>query len=639
MPMITIGRCRQLNSQVVKASLVLTILLAMPFLLSGSNVHAANGDFLWAKSMGGTGFDEGYDIAVDSSGNVHTTGFFQGTVDFDPGPGIFNLVSSGGFDVFVSKLDSNGNFLWAKSMGGTGLDQGLGIAVDGSGNVHTTGLFQGTVDFDPGPDIFNLTSNGGRDSFVSNLDSNGNFLWAKSMGATGLDEGLGIALDGSGNVHTTGNFSGTADFDPGPDIFNLVSNGDRDSFVSNLDSNGNFLWAKSMGATVFDEGLGIALDGSGNVHTTGLFQGTVDFDPGPDTFNLTSSGSEDVFVSKLDSNGDFVWAKSMGGPGGDGGIDIAMDGSGNVHTTGYFSGTSDFDPGPGIFNLTSNGGRDSFVSKLDSNGNFLWAKSMGGAGFDEGLGIAVDSSGNVHTTGLFQGTVDFDPGPDTFDLTSIGSHDVFISKHDSNGDFVWAKSMGGPGSDVSRNIAVDGSGNVHIVGRFDGTADFDPGPGTFDLASNGGFDIFISKLSHLQPPQLTVIKTVVTDDGGTAAAGDWTMDITGINVSSTGFPGAESPGVTITLDAGPYSIDESGGPSGYVKSLSADCAGTITVGESKTCTITNDDVARVGGSTSFLASSGSSSRSIVLFAGGVAAVVAIAIGGGWYSQRRCRPKR
>ena len=325
--------------------------------------------------------------------------------------------------------------------------------------------------------------------------------------------------------------------------FNLTSSGGSDVFVSKLDSDGNFVWAKSMGGTGFDFGFGIAVDGSGNVHTTGQFRSTTaDFDPGPGTFNLTSSGSSDVFVSKLDSSGNFVWAKSMGSSLSFG---IAVDGSGNVHTTGSFSGTADFDPGPGTFNLTSSGDLDVFVSKLDSNGNFVWAKSMRGTGFDQGRSIAVDGSGNVHTTGSFSGTADFDPGPGTFNLFGGGNSKVFVSKLDSDGNFVWAKSMGGPRIDQGLGIAVDGSGNVHTTGSFDGTADFDPGPGTFNLTSSGS-DIFVSKLGHLQLPQLTVIKTVVTDDSGTAVAGDWTMDITGTNVTNTGFPGAESPGVTIT---------------------------------------------------------------------------------------------
>jgi hypothetical protein len=278
-------------------------------------------DLVWARQMGGSHKNnEGFSVAVDGSGNVYTTGFFEGTVDFDPGLGVFNLTGAddAGLDVFVSKLDSAGNFVWARRMGGTDWiwdwARGRGVAVDGGGNVYTTGEFRGTVDFDPGAGVFNLTSTGGQnfdadpDIFVSKLDSAGNFVWARRMGAGGRDVGRSVAVDGSGNVYTTGVFRGTVDFDPGAGVFNLpdISGG----FVSKLDTAGNFVWARQLGGVV----EGVAVDGSGNVYTAGFFRGTVDFDPGAGVFNLTSANLHgEIFVSKLDSAGNFVWAGQMGG--------------------------------------------------------------------------------------------------------------------------------------------------------------------------------------------------------------------------------------------------------------------------------------------------------------------------------------
>jgi len=200
-------------------------------------------------------------------------------------------------------------------------------------------------------------------------------------------------------------------------------------------------------------------------------------------------------LTALAADGDFVWAKKMGGPGDDYGLGIAVDAAGNVYTTGWFQGTADFDPGPATFNLTSAGQSDIFVSKLDRAGNLVWAKQMGGTDWDAGFGIAVDAAGNVYTTGVFSGTVDFDSGPDTFNLTSAGQSDIFVSKLDSAGSFVWAKQMGGTSYDVGRGIAVDAAGNVYTMGDFGDTVDFDPGPGVFTLTSAGSYDIFVSKLS------------------------------------------------------------------------------------------------------------------------------------------------
>jgi len=130
---------------------------------------------------------------------------------------------------------------------------------------------------------------------------------------------------------------------------------------------------------------------------------------------------------------------------------------------------------------------ESLTGPLHANGDFVWAKGMGGTGVDEGGSIVADSSGNIYTTGVYQGTADFDPGISTTNLTSAGSSDIFITKLDSSGNFVWAKSMGGAGDDFGKGIVLD-SGNVYIVGDFQGTADFDPSTGTTNLTSAGSSD-------------------------------------------------------------------------------------------------------------------------------------------------------
>jgi hypothetical protein len=230
-------------------------------------------------------------------------------------------------------------------------------------------------------------------------------------------------------VYTTGYFGGpAADFNPGVGIFNLTSLGGG-TFISKLDAAGNFVWAKAMsGEPRREASSSITLDASGNVYTTGNFNRTNDFDPGAGTFNLTSAGYGDIFISKLDAAGNFVWAKAMEGTFNENSFAIALDDSGNVYTTGSFQRTVDFDPGAGTFNLTSSGGidiDDIFISKLDTAGNFVWAKSMGGAYNDQGNSIALDDSGNVYTTGSFRAPagapVDFDPGAGTFDLSGKGA--------------------------------------------------------------------------------------------------------------------------------------------------------------------------------------------------------------------------
>lgn len=193
----------------------------------------------------------------------------------------------------------------------------------------------------------------------------------------------------------------------------------------------------------------------------------------------------------------FEWAKRIGGPGYDQDIRIAKNVHGNVHFIGSFEGTIDFDPGAGISNLTSVGLLDVFILKLDSIGNFLWAKRIGGLGNDSGVNIAVDSLGNIYTFGHFTGTADFDPGAGTSNVTSIGGTDIFVSKLDPDGTLLWVKSFGGSNYDLSSSIAIDDLGNIYMTGTFTETVDFDPGGGVSTLTSEGANDRFILKLGTL----------------------------------------------------------------------------------------------------------------------------------------------
>jgi hypothetical protein len=231
----------------------------------------------------------------------------EGTYDLDPGPGTFELTTID-YDAYVCKLDSSGNFVWAITFdhsagGGSAAISGT---VEGD-HVYTVGDFHGTVDFDPGPGTFEMTSDEGRD-FVSKHDSTGNFVWAGQLGALPR----GVVVHPNGDVYTIGFFTDTNDFDPGPGTFFLTPLGDSDGFVSKLDSAGNFVWAGQLGGPNRVRPWEVVVDSNGDVYTAGRFTGTVDFDPGPGTFYLTSS-EETGFVCKLDSAGNFVWAGQLGG--------------------------------------------------------------------------------------------------------------------------------------------------------------------------------------------------------------------------------------------------------------------------------------------------------------------------------------
>ncbi len=492
-----------------------------------------DGDYRWAKSIGGANEQQGYDIDVDESGNAFIAIGFNGTTDFDPNVGTENVTPQGGYDVATVKLNSSGDFVWVQSVGGNGDDFPRALAVDDSGNVYAAGDFHNTVDFDPTAGTFNLSGVASGDVFVVKLSQRqtgdytfpqvvpGDYVvrevnqlgwrqtlpslsevtigevneppvaagssFAFNVGANGSDIGRAVVTDVSGNVYVVGEFEGTVDFDPSPGVVSLTSFGDTDAFVAKYTATGALAWARQLGGSNADLGLAAALDSNGHLYITGYFAGTADFDPGTDTFNLTSGGSDDAFVSKLDADGNFLWARRLGGSSRVYASGIGVDGVDNVYIAGGFQGTADLDPGTGTTNLTSAGVTDGYVTKLDSTGNFVWARQFGGSGNDGPGGMTVDDAGNVYTTGSFQSTADFDPGVDTFNLVSAGDNDAFVSKLDANGDFVWARRLGASQRDQAYSIAVDGGGSVYTTGIFHVTVDFDPGPGTANLTSAGEF--------------------------------------------------------------------------------------------------------------------------------------------------------
>jgi len=302
-----------------------------------------------------------------------------------------------------------------------------------------------------------------------------------------------IARDPSGAIYLTGSFAGTADFGPGLRSAALTSAGNLDAFVVKLDQAGSLAWARRLGGPLTDQGAAVVADASG-VYVAGTFEGTADLDPGSGTVDGVSQGGTDVFLMRLDGDGNLVWARTFGGPVNDGATALAVAG-GALYLVGDFRGTVDLDPGTGVASATSaNGATDIFVSKFDLSGTLVWARTVRGSQNDFSQGIASDGVG-VYITGIFSGTVDFDPGPGMALLTATqDSPEVFILRLDADGGLVWVEAIGGAGIEASSDIAVDGSG-VYVTGYFAGTADFDPGPGTIALTSvAGSVDAFVMKL-------------------------------------------------------------------------------------------------------------------------------------------------
>jgi len=366
--------------------------------------YDTGGHHLWSKRLGDTGGDVALGVAVDETGAVVVTGYFEGSVDFGGGA----LVSNGSIDLFLVKYSPLGGHLWSRSVGSSATESGVDVAVDASGGILLTGYVGGTVDFGGG----DLTGPGGADTFLAKFDSGGGHVWSALHGGTDTDTGWNVAFSGGGLV-LAGYFKGTADVGGGP----MISTGDNDIYVAGYDANGGHLWSHSFGSVQDDQPAGIGVDANGRVTLTGYFHDTVDFGGG----GLTSTDDDDVFLVQYDASGNHEWSQAFGGIAKDKIYGLVVDGSDNVVITGGFPNSIDF----GGDVLTREGSYDEiYVAKFDASGSHVWSGKYGSSLDDAGRGIAVDGYDNVVITGIHEGDIDFGGGL----LANRGFYDVFVAK-------------------------------------------------------------------------------------------------------------------------------------------------------------------------------------------------------------------
>lgn len=378
-----------------------------------------------------------------------------------------------------------------ESIGGSLDEYAQCVQVDNIGNVYLTGRFSGTCDFDPGSSTFNLISKGAADIFFAKYNKLGELVFAKSIGSSGDDSGESLAIDSKHELYIGGYFSDTVDFDPGTSVKKLSSKGATDIFFARFDSTGNLIFAKAMGETDYDGVNKLIMDSKNNIYILGFFSNTFDTDPGNDVHNLIAAGQSDIFFCKYDLNGNFIYAKDIGGKEYETGSDFKVDIYGNLVITGYFRGTADFDPDTSEFILSSKGNYDIFLARYDKNGVLLFAKSMGNKGDDESRSLGVDKDGYLFISGYFEKTVDFDPGDGITEKISKGNADMFFAKYDSTGQFIAAQSHGGIYDDAAYVIHIDGIGNIHVAGTFGDSVDFEESSAMNVLKSRGANDIFL----------------------------------------------------------------------------------------------------------------------------------------------------
>lgn len=437
----------------------------------------------WVKSFdlsSGTGAVTS--SCIDNNGNIFVVGHFTNPTDFDPGPGTMNITPTG-YDGFVCKYDSSGNFLWAKSFDGGTTCYCRAISVDAWNNIILTGRFQNNGDFDPGPGIVTLNASG-TNTYVLKLNNNGGFIWAKSIDSPQTNSAFDLTNDSNGNIYVTGHFMGPIDFDPGPGVYTEF--GSDEIYILKLDSAGNFGWVTALGTASYDQGQSVSSDNQGNIYVLG---------------KAAIGSGDDILIAKTNSSGVLIWQKFLSPDNGD----ISVTDDGDIFITGRFNIGADFDPGPSIVSVASVGGYDAFILSLDSASNFNWVKTIGASSDQEGVDIKVDNNGNSIIVGNFFGTVDFNPGIATLSLTSQGFRDVFITKFDNGGNLIWAKSFGGQFTDNGKGISLSPYQELFVQGSFSDTVDFDPGIAINNLSSATGNGQFLLKLPFDSCDNLTLV--------------------------------------------------------------------------------------------------------------------------------------
>jgi len=458
----------------------LKLILIVLIVVTGQKDKAQGSNFEWAQRFGGN-LNDNCRSACDQTGNVYR------------------------MDLALTKHNNSGSPLW------TFTPQYVPqfISFDGSGDLYVIGYFNSTIDLDHGAGTFTVASIGGSDISIVKLNgSNGNFIWGGCMGSTTNDFGTIIYTDPSGNSYIGGTFAAAFDVNPGAGVLNFTPIG-TDFFVSKIDPTGNLIWAKQFAGNSTSSIGSIDVSPSGEIYFCGNFSGTVDFDPGAATLNLSTTGinDKDMYLGKLDASGNLIWAKQMGAAGNDAIQQIELGTNGNIYCSGSFTGLVDLDSGPGTLTLNSGTVTNAFVAEYNNSGTPNWAHNFSGFYI---TAMALEQYNGLCLTGQFI-NADFDPGPGTFTMAanSAGSSwpDIYISKLSSSGTFLWAKRIGSVNEDGPTTISVDGANNIHVAGRFKTTCDFDPNGGYYPLTAAGGnfnYDAFMLKLCQTPDPSLAI---------------------------------------------------------------------------------------------------------------------------------------
>jgi len=391
----------------------------------------SNGGYMWSKGFGGFGVDTLSSIKIDNQDNLYITGHFESPYINFGGGDLKNqsdkMDSRDWFcdDIFLAKFDSNGNYIWSKKFGGSKYDRSNSVAVDSGGNVFITGESNSSyIDFGGGA-ISNCATDFCTGAFLAKFDSNGNHIWSKIYKGQHESEYVwskSMSVDSIGNVYICGFTDALVNFGCG----NISNNGMHDIFIAKFDRNGVCQWSKSFGGNKEDRCRVIVTDKAGFVYIAGSFE-SYTMNIGDFSLRNVSEGCPDncsgeIFIAKLDSNGNPIWAKAF-----DGGeiTSLTTDNQNNLVATGGFGSKGiNFDGNE----LKNSGyfGADIFIAVFDNGGNHKWSMSFGGENCDESNSVSVDNSNNILITGYY---ISSNLNLGGCLISNAGGKDIFIAKY------------------------------------------------------------------------------------------------------------------------------------------------------------------------------------------------------------------
>lgn len=451
------------------------------FVLFLSNQSASAQGFVWVKSYGGSEKDKGKDLGVDQFGNQYISGFFRDQMTM----GAINLQAVGGptdEDIFISKMDIDGNPVWGHSMGNAASqsdDYPFGLSVNSNGFSASTGKCFGYVKLDNGD---SLSGFGMEDMWLVSYDPDGNLNWAKLGGGTANDMGTSVYVDNDQHIYCSGNFNGNMNFF-GDSMITVPF--DPNIYCAKYDWNGNLLWIKIFSSESAVQVYDMVVDPSGNVYMSGNYRHTINFG----SYQFTSLGDGDGFIVKMAPSGEVIWATSFGSDvlsSDETGSSISLDPAGNCYVTGTFVGNCYFDGG----SILTNSLKNILVAAYDVDGNFLWANAIRGgpeAKFSP-ITLSISAEENVLLTGMFTG-IDTVGSIVLQPYTNVDSADAFLASFNPFGEVNWAIHVGGEGHDGGFGITGNGSAFAFATGNYRNSAQF----GTTNLVSNGVSDMWVAK--------------------------------------------------------------------------------------------------------------------------------------------------